>query len=96
MNVAAFAVALGPAAVVGLARLRDRRIWLLVGAVAFAVALADLSLLSKGEVERIWLPFAPWILLGTVALGARRSRRGWLAAQVAFALAIQMWVVSPW
>src|SRR5204863_2843629 len=96
VNVAAFAVALGPAAVVGIARLRDRRTWVLVGAAMLAVALADLSLLSKGEVERIWLPFAPWILLAAVALGARRSRRGWLVAQVALALAVQVWVVSPW
>ncbi len=95
-NLAAFAVALGPAAWVGLTRLRDRRTWLLAGGAALAVALADLSLLSKGEVERIWLPFAPWILLSAAALGARRSRRSWLAAQVALALTVELWVVSPW
>ncbi len=95
-NLAAFAVALGPAAWVGLARLRDRRLWFLVGGAAIAVAVADLSLMSKGEVERIWLPFAPWFLLAAAALGARRNRRAWLGVQAAFAVAIQLWVVSPW
>ena len=28
-----------------------------------AVLAADLSLMSKAEVERIWLPFVPWLLL---------------------------------
>ena len=95
-NLAAFAVAVGPAVWVGLARLRDRRLWLLVGGAAIAVALADLSLLSKGEVERIWLPFAPWIVLAVAALGARRERRSWLGVQAAFAVVIQLWVASPW
>ncbi|MEO8292725.1 MAG: DUF2064 domain-containing protein [Actinomycetota bacterium] len=95
-NLAAFAVAIGPAIWVGLLRLRDRRLWLLTGGAAVAVALADLSLLSKGEVERIWLPFAPWFLLAGAALGARRQRQGWLAAQAVAAVAIQMWVISPW
>jgi hypothetical protein len=40
-------------------RLRDRQLWLLVGAALTAVLLADVSGLSKAEVERIWLPFAP-------------------------------------
>lgn len=95
-NLAAFAVVLGPAAWVGLVRLRDRRLWLLVGGATLAVAIADLSLMSKGEVERIWLPFAPWFLLAGAALGARRQRRLWLDVQAAFAVAIQLWVVSPW
>lgn len=95
-NIAAFAVALGPASWIGLARLRDRSLWLLVGGAAIAVALADLSLMSKGEVERIWLPFAPWFLLAAAALGVRRTRRVWIAAQAGFGVAIQLWVVSPW
>ena len=40
----------------------------LVGAAVVAVAIADLSGLSKGEVERIWLPFVPFATLVVVRL----------------------------
>jgi hypothetical protein len=53
--------------------------------------VADLSQLARGEVERIWLPFVPWL-----ALAAPGDRRGWLAVQVAVALALQSLLVSPW
>ena len=53
------------------------RLWLLVGGGLAAVAIADLSGMSKGEVERIWLPFLPWVLLAAAALpqalGAQRA-----------------------
>jgi hypothetical protein len=94
-NLAAFAVALGPAVVAATARLRDRRAWLLVGGGLAAVALADLSGLSKAEVERIWLPFVPWVALATTALGGRGAR-GWLGAQAAWAIAVAVLVRSPW
>ena len=90
---AAFALALGPAAFAGLAWLRDRRGWVLPAAALLALAVADLSGLSKGETERIWLPFAPWLLLATAAL---RAPRGWLAAQLALAICLQIGVRSPW
>ena len=90
---AAFALALGPAAFAGLAWLRDRRAWVLPAAALCALAVADLSGLSKGETERIWLPFAPWLLLATAAL---RAPRGWLAAQLALAICLQIGVRSPW
>jgi len=94
VSLAAFALALGPAAAAGVARLRDRRAWLLVGAALASLALADLSGLSRGETERIWLVFIPWIGLATAALVTQR--RGWLAAQVALAIALQVGVRSPW
>jgi len=68
-NPAAFALCLGPAAIVGLLRLRDRRLAVLVLAALAAVAAADLSGLSKAEVERIWLPFAPWVLIAAASIG---------------------------
>jgi len=93
ISLAAFALAVGPAAAGGLARLRDRGAWLLAGGVLVAVAAADLSGMSKGETERIWLHFVPWLLVATAAL--RRSRR-WLAAQVGLAVLLQVAVRSPW
>ncbi len=76
-NPAAFALATGPAALVGLAHLRDRRLALLVGGGWLTVAVANLSGMSKAEVERIWLPFVPWVLLAAAALTPRgvRDRR---------------------
>jgi hypothetical protein len=99
-NLAAFALALGPAVAVALAWLRDSKLWLLVGGGLAAVALADLSGMSKAEVERIWLPFVPWIVLATAALGCRRKPssppRGWLGLQAASGFLLQVAVRSPW
>jgi hypothetical protein len=94
-NVAAFCLILGPATIAGTAMLRTRSTWLLVGGALLAVALADLSGMSKAEAERIWLPFAPWMLLATSAL-PRSQLRTWLAANVAFGLALELVVRQPW
>jgi hypothetical protein len=59
------------------------------------VVVADLSLMSKAEVERIWLPFVPWLVLAVAALPLG-WRRGALAAQAVFALALQHLVWTPW
>jgi hypothetical protein len=95
-DLAAFAIAVGPAAAVALTRLRPpavtRTRWLVVGAL-LAVALADVSGLSKGEVERIWLPLVPWVLVATATLG---PRRGWLGLQAGAALALAAMVRTPW
>jgi hypothetical protein len=96
-NPTALAVAVGPATVIAFVDgLRRHRQWLrsLVLPVGAAVAVvgADLSLLSKGEVERIWLPFAVWI--GAVA--AVGVRRPWLAAQAAVGIAAQALIASTW
>jgi hypothetical protein len=72
-----------------------RVIVLLVAAAALTVLLADLSQMSKAEVERIWLPFLPWLLLGT-ALLPERARRPALAVQVIAALVIQHLLATPW
>jgi len=96
-DLAAFALALGPAVAVALARLRDRGVWLLVGGALAAIVLADVSGMSKGEVERIWLPFAPWVLAACCALApSERETRRWLALQVASGVAMQLLVRSPW
>jgi methylthioxylose transferase len=93
-NPAALALATGPAVAVGLAHVLtapERSSRLLPGAMLGAVAVANLSQMSRGEVERIWLPFVPWL-----ALTAPGDRRGWLAAQAGLALLLQAALVSAW
>jgi hypothetical protein len=111
-NPAALALACGPAVAIAIALVRDRRLWLLGGAGLAAVALADLSGLSKAEVERIWLPFVPWVLVlaaglpqigagGAAANGRAVARWSWvghvaLALGVFTAVAIEATVLTPW
>jgi hypothetical protein len=100
-NLAAFALAIGPAAVAGVRRLVwwPRRaplaVVLLVGAVLLAVAAADVSGLSKSEVERIWLPFATWAVLACAMLPPR-SARWWLLAQAALAITVNSLLLTTW
>lgn len=94
-NLAVFATAIGPAAIAGLTRLRGHGVRLLVAGGAIAVAIADLSGISRGEVERIWLPFTPWLLMATAGLAGER-RRQWLAAQVVSAVVLQLTLRSTW
>jgi hypothetical protein len=93
-NPAAFAAAAGPAVLAGLwaagRRWREAASWLpLLG--LGVVLLADLSQMSRGEVERIWLLFLPW-----VALAAPGDRRAWLAVQAAVGIGLQIVLRSPW
>ena len=88
-NLGALAFAVGPATAGGLgtmiAHARRHPALLICAGAAVAVLAADLSGLSKGEVERIWLPFTPWLAVGSrgppstrreelVGRPARRSR----------------------
>jgi hypothetical protein len=96
-DLAAFAIAVGPAAIAGLASLpHSSRLWWPIGGALIAAAGSDLSGLSKGEVERIWLPFAIWILLAAAALDTTRGYRRWLAFQVALGLTLQIVLVTNW
>jgi len=99
-NLAVFALATGPAVAAGLARLRDARAWLLVGGGLAAIAIADLSGMSKGEVERIWLPFVPWAMLAAgavvVDLRATRVMRTWLTWQIACTMLLVVTIWSQW
>jgi hypothetical protein len=92
-NLAVFALALGPAIAVALARLRDRRIWIVVGSCLAAVAIADVSGMSSSETERIWQPFMPLVLL---AGGALDRPRVWLTVQLAVAVALAATLSVRW
>lgn len=100
-NLAALAVAIGPATVAGLRRFAGaapqapRAVGLLVAAAAVAMLTADLSGLSKGEVERIWLPFAVWLGASCAVLPAR-GMRFWLAGQALVALAVNHLLLTTW
>ena len=67
----------------------------LVGAAAAMVLAAELSQMSKAEVERIWLPFVPWLLVAC-ALLPERWRRAGVAIQVVVALAVQHLLFTGW
>ncbi|MEO8694500.1 MAG: hypothetical protein ABI658_13340 [Acidimicrobiales bacterium] len=97
INLSAWSLALGPATFMGLARLRDRRLWLVVGGGIAAAALANLSGLSSGEVERIWLPFTLWVLPAGAALSTdRRLMRMGLALQALSAIVLISIVTTEW
>ena len=72
-----------------------RAVAALAGAAAAAVLLADFSFMSKAEVERIWLPFVPWLLLGTALLPSRWRQRA-LVGQVVFAIVLQTLLATRW
>ncbi len=78
-----------------LRRRRPEPVAALVGAGLTMVAVADLSLMSKAEVERIWLPFLPWLMLSVVWLPERWRRWG-LFAQAMAALVLQHVVRTVW
>ncbi len=60
-----------------------------------AILAADLSGYSKAEVERIWLPFAVWLMAGAALLPAP-GRRVWLVAQAAVALLVNHLLLTTW
>ena len=96
-NLAAFAVAIGPATVVALTRLRRSPLAIVVGTAVAVVLLADVSGMSKAEVERIWLPFVPWVMAAGALLATQaRATRTWLTIQASGALLLAVAIRSPW
>lgn len=74
----------------------ERSVPLLLGAAGITmILLADLSGMSKAEVERIWLPFAPWVLVGTALLPDRWRRTG-IGVQLVWALLLQHLLATGW
>jgi hypothetical protein len=108
-NLAALVLITGPAFAAGLRRAAagavemvrtrvfgsDRVVLALTLAAALVVAGADESGLSKAETERIWLPFAVWLIAAAGLLPARH-RRWWLIAQVVVALVVKTLLWTQW
>ncbi len=101
-NLASVVCAIGLGGVAGISRVFD---WAAIGrrsgfhllllAVLAAIVFADLSMLSKAEVERIWLPFTVW-LTAAAALLPVRSHRIWLALNAVGALALNTIILTHW
>lgn len=101
-NLASVACAIGLGSVAALGRVFDvaairhrSGVHLLVLAAVTAMLCADLSMLSKAETERIWLPFMVWLTAAPALLPAP-SHRWWLAANVVGALAINHFILTNW
>jgi methylthioxylose transferase len=101
-NLACVVCAIGLGSVAGISRAFDaaairRRsgFHLVLLAMLAAIVFADLSMLSKAEVERIWLPFTIW-LTAAPALLPVRSHRLWLALNAAGALVINTVIFTNW
>ena len=103
-NLAGLALVVGPATVAGLTRIvrggaGTRSLARLVVPVLAIVAVANLSGMSKGEVERIWLPFALCLLPAAALASGERDAGGmrrWLWVQLGAAIAIPLFVRTHW
>ncbi|EFG65287.1 integral membrane protein [Streptomyces sp. SPB074] len=69
------------------------RLAFLVCAALVALLAADLSGMSKAETERIWLPFAIWLLPAAALLPRPRP---WLTAQAVLALLVNHLLLTSW
>lgn len=101
-NLASTVCAIGLGSVAGLARVFDvaalkqrSGLHLVIVGALVAILCADLSMLSKAETERIWLPFTVW-LVAAAALTPPRSHRWWLALNVVGALLINHLILTNW
>ncbi|WP_231123004.1 hypothetical protein, partial [Mycobacterium asiaticum] len=100
-NLACVVCAIGLGSVAGLSRafdpaaIRRSGLHLLLLAAVVAICCADLSMLSKAETERIWLPFTIW-LTAAPALLPVRSHRIWLALNAIGALVLNSVIFTNW
>ncbi|MCO8274045.1 hypothetical protein M1L60_25935 [Actinoplanes sp. TRM 88003] len=95
-NLALLVACAGPAAAVILRRARRwRPVAVLPVAALLAILVADVSGYSKAEVERIWLPFAVWLMAGAALIPAP-GRRFWLAVQATVALLVNHLLLTTW
>lgn len=71
----------------------DVRLAFLVAAALPALLVADLSGMSKAETERIWIPFALWLLPACAFLPRPRA---WLTAQAVLAVLLNHLLLTGW
>ncbi len=79
----------------GLATDPDRVVLFLAAAGVLMVLIATSSQMSRAEVERIWLPFIPWVTL-SLALLPERWRRVGLAVPIVSALLLEHLLYHSW
>jgi methylthioxylose transferase len=101
-NLASAVCAIGIGSVAGIGRAFDKAalrsrsgLQLVVLGALVAIVFADLSMLSKAETERIWLPFTVWLTAAGALLPAK-SQRWWLALNVAGALLLNHLILTNW
>lgn len=93
-DLAVLAVLTGPATAVAAARRPGRVPGVLAAAALLSLLVLTTSGITRLETERIWLPFAPWLVLLTSTLA--RGSRGWLLLNASCALAFQLLVYDVW
>ncbi|OBF24487.1 hypothetical protein A5725_06600 [Mycobacterium kubicae] len=101
-NLACTVCAVGLGSVAGISRLFDpdairRRsgFYLVLLAMLAAIVAADLSMLSKAETERIWLPFTVWLTAAPALLPPRWHRPA-LAVNAAGAVLLNSVIFTNW
>jgi methylthioxylose transferase len=101
-NLASVVCAIGLGSVAGLGRVFDLTairkrsgLHLLMLAMLVAIVCADVSMLSKAETERIWLPLTVW-LTAAPALLPPHTARLWLAVNVVGALLLNSLIFTHW
>ncbi|MER7839061.1 hypothetical protein ABTY98_25080 [Streptomyces sp. NPDC096040] len=104
-NLACTVIITGPATAAGLRRAgatlihrrtagsAPTRLAFLVTVALLALLVADVSGMSKAETERIWLPFAMWLLPACAFLPRPRA---WLTAQALLALLLNHLLFTGW
>lgn len=94
-NFVVLATLVGPAVLSSLPRTTrlPSPVSLLVGLAVGAAVIGSLTGYMRGEVERIWLPLAPWLMLAAAVVSYRRS---WLVAQALVTVAAAAFIASPW
>jgi methylthioxylose transferase len=101
-NLATTLFAIGPVAYAGFMRtqnLKSTNIRPLIFGAATALLVSHVSQYSRGEVERIWLLFFPWLVIAGAAFIQREKPRTAgvaIAIQAACAIVLQAALLSKW
>lgn len=92
-----FAIGLPTLASLPNAVLRRTKLSALILSALVCVAFAEASQYSKGETERIWLIYMPWLVISGVAVANTKNRqRWWMTTQAVTAIVLQAALISKW